>query len=61
MSKARLVAQLLMKRFMAQGNLAVAPQRLGSAEDGLQLAAARHKTEVWEETSAFSGLAGPSR
>jgi hypothetical protein len=56
-SKARLVAQLLMKRFMAQGNLAVAPQRLGSAEDGLQLAAARHKTEVWEETSAFSGLA----
>jgi hypothetical protein len=42
---------------MLQGNLAVAPQKLGSAEDGLQLASAKHKEQAWEATYAFSGLA----
>ena len=55
--KARSVAQLLMKRFMAQGNLTVVPQRLGSIEEGMQLVGSQNKKEVWEETLAFSGLA----
>ncbi len=57
MNKARLVAQFLMKRFMAQGNLTANPQRLGYVEEGMQLASAPQKRELWEQTLAFAGLA----
>jgi hypothetical protein len=46
-----------MKRFMAQGNLTVIPQRLGYVEEGMHLASASHKREIWEQTCAFAGLA----
>src|SRR4051812_41672636 len=55
-SKARLVAQLLAKRFMAEGRMAVVQQPIGSVDDAVQLAASRHKPLVWEQTAAFSGL-----
>src|SRR5436189_4710585 len=56
-NKARLVAQLLVKRFMAEGSISVVPQRLGSAEEGMQLAAAKNKPALWKETEAFAGVA----
>ena len=33
------------------------PHARGSVDEGLQLAAARHKRDAWEETCEFSGLA----
>ena len=58
MSKARLVAQLLGKRFLAEGCLSVMPQqRLGSDADGMRLASSRNKADLWPQTLAFSGLA----
>jgi hypothetical protein len=42
---------------MAEGSLAVVPQRLGSSAEGMQLAAAKNKTNLWEETRPFSKLA----
>ncbi len=56
-NKAKLVAQLLMKRFLAQGNLSVVPQRIGSPDDAMQFAASRQKKEIWDETAPFTGLA----
>lgn len=56
MSKARLVAQLLAKRFMAEGRMTVIPQSIGSVEEGMQLASSRNKPNAWTETAAFAGL-----
>lgn len=57
-SKARLVAQLLWRRFMAEGSLAIFPQqRLGSADDGMRFASAKNKETAWHETYAYAGLA----
>lgn len=42
---------------MAEGSLAVFPQqRLGSADDGMKLASARHKEAAWHDTLAYAGL-----
>jgi hypothetical protein len=56
-NKARLVAQLLFKRFLADGALAAIPYSLASADEGFQLAAAKRRPDLWEETHAFAGLA----
>jgi hypothetical protein len=55
-TKARLVAHLLAKRFMVEGKMAVVPQRIGSPEEGMQLAASKNKEEAWQETAAFGSL-----
>jgi hypothetical protein len=55
-TKARFVAQLLSKRFMAEGKIQASSHRIGSLDDGLQLAAAKDKEGAWEETGAFSKL-----
>jgi hypothetical protein len=57
-SKARLVAQILSKRFLAEGSIAVMPQqRMGSDADGMHLASSKHKPDLWPQTAPFSGLA----
>ena len=43
---------------MAEGSLAVlSQQRIGSADEGMQLASARHKEKIWEDTQAYAPLA----
>lgn len=55
MTKARFIAQLLSKRFMAEGRI-TASKPIGSLQDGLQLASAKNKASAWNETEAFSPL-----
>jgi len=56
-SRARVVAQLLAKRFMIEGKMTVVPQRLGSPEEGNLLAAKAKEEVAWGETFAFASVA----
>ena len=56
MSKARDAAHILAMRFMVAGKMAVVPRSIGTADEGIQLAAKLHKEGAWEETQVFVNL-----
>ena len=57
MTNARFVAQMLSKRFLAEGKIVAASSSIGTREEGLRLASEQGKKDVWEKTEAFTKLA----